>query len=132
MFSEWAHAHPDSHFFSVDISQQNLDGAASGLEYKDATTLVCDDSVHFLEAFEEQIDFLYLDSYDFELDNPGPSQEHHLKEIQSAYDKFSPHCVVMIDDCDLPHGGKGKLAIQYLENMGWHKVVEGYQVILSR
>lgn len=50
----------------------------------------------------------YLDSFDFDISNPLPSQKHHLKEIEAAYDKLTDNSVVMIDDCDLPGGGKGK------------------------
>lgn len=55
---------------------------------------------------------------------------HHCREIIAAYPWLTPHSVVMIDDCDLPYGGKGKLAIEYLTNRGWVIFRSGYQVIL--
>jgi hypothetical protein len=92
--------------------------------------LVEGDSVNFLKNFDRQIDFLYLDSYDFEKNNPSPSQQHHLREIEAAYDKLTPQSIVMIDDCDLAHGGKGKLVIAYLLDKGWSIYAQDYQVIL--
>jgi hypothetical protein len=76
------------------------------------------------------IDFLYLDSYDYEWNNPSPSQEHHLREIQAAFPRLHENSVVMIDDCALPQGGKGKLAIEYLKERGWKILLEQYQTIL--
>ncbi len=117
--------------YSVDISPQNLKNAESMiLDYVDSVKLIEDDSVHFLTNFDKKIDFLYLDSLDFEKDDPIPSQQHHLEEIKAAYDKLKPTSIVMIDDCDLPHGGKGKFVIDYLLKKGWKVVAQSYQVIL--
>ncbi len=38
--------------------------------------------------------------------------------------------VILIDDCGLPHGGKGKLAIEFLKDQGWILLKEGYQTLL--
>jgi hypothetical protein len=100
--------------------------------YMDHITFVESDSVQFLKEFDKEIDFLYLDSFDYEKENPLPSQEHHLKEIQVVYNKLKPESIVMIDDCDLPGGGKGRLAIDFLTARGWKVVFKSYQVILIR
>ena len=76
------------------------------------------------------IDFLYLDSFDFELHNPSPSQEHHLKEIIAVAPRLRKSTIIMVDDCDLPYGGKGKLVIKWLKERGWVEHKSGYQVIL--
>lgn len=83
-------------------------------QYEKNVHLVVDDSIEFLRNFDKIIDFLYLDSYDFEANNPVSSQMHHLHEIEVAYNKLAPNAVVMIDDCGLSHGGR--LAINYLLN----------------
>lgn len=108
--------------FSVDIDENAINCAKSALKLsKDRIHFYTSDSITFLREFDRPIDFLYLDSYDFDFNNPTPSQEHHLKEIEAAYDKLHDHSVVMIDDCRLPHGGKGKLIIDYLVKRGWKK-----------
>lgn len=118
-------------FYSVDIDKQALLNAQRDLKpgFKNAH-FICSDSVEFLHNFSESIDFLYLDSYDFEVTNPLASQKHHLLEIQAAYPKLHKNSIIMIDDCMLPRGGKGKLAIDFLIKKGWRTLVKGYQVIL--
>ena len=132
IFAEWLKRH-QGEFYSVDIDPVCIENAREGLEELNPyVSLVCADSVSFLKGFNKTIDFLYLDSYDFEFDNPNPSQEHHLKEIMAAYPHLADDCIVMIDDCALPHGGKGKLAIDFLLTQGWRLLAQSYQVILTR
>lgn len=119
--------------YSVDIDPKAIQQARQALKYsKDKANFHVGDSIAFLRDFDKQIDFLYLDSYDFDLRNPLPSQQHHLYEIMAAYDKLHDRSVIMVDDCELPHGGKGKLVIQYLLDRGWIIVYKGYQVILVK
>jgi hypothetical protein len=132
IFSHWASLH-QAHFYSVDIDPIALKNAeASCLPYYPHVDFICSDSIDFLTRFSAPIDFLYLDSYDFDRENPTPSQKHHFKEIMAAYPHLSPRCIVMIDDCDLPHGGKGKLAINFLLRNKWQIISKNYQVILVR
>lgn len=130
IFTDYVRKHGGT-FYSVDIDQQALLHAQAALEApcKNAH-FICSDSVDFLYDFSKPIDFLYLDSYDFDTANPLPSQQHHLREIQAAYSKLHKNSVVMIDDCMLPRGGKGKLAISFLKERGWRVLTKGYQVIL--
>ncbi len=119
--------------YSVDISEHSLNGARTMVsQYEPNVHLIQDDSVNYIRNFDKVIDFLYLDSFDFDTHNPYPSQKHHLDEIIAAYDKLAPHSIVMIDDCGLPHGGKGKLVIEYLLSRGWYIYMQDYQVIMLR
>ncbi len=132
IFSEWAELYGAS-FYSVDINDSNLREAKKALNSAETVShLILSDSVEFLQNFGRPIDFLYLDSYDFEWDNPIPSQQHHLSEIIAAYPWLHENSVVMIDDCDLPHGGKGKLVIEFLLSRGWKITAKKYQVIMVR
>jgi hypothetical protein len=131
IFGDWAKSNGGL-FYSVDINPQAVETAQKALGINKNSFCICQDSISFLKEFDQPIDFLYLDSFDFDLNNPIPSQEHHLKEITAIYSKLTPQSVVMIDDCGLPHGGKGKFAIPYLLERGWVILAEGYQVILSR
>lgn len=131
IFGYWSQLH-NAELFSIDINPKAVERAHSVVDkFGSVVHLIVDDSVHFLQNFNKQIDFLYLDSYDFEKNNPTPSQLHHLHEIEAAYDKLTPQSIVMIDDCGLPHGGKGKLVIEYLLNKGWSVYAQDYQVILT-
>ena len=132
IFADWV-KHHHGEFYSVDISPKYIENAKKGLgELNPFVQIVCSDSVAFLKTFNKTIDFIYLDSYDFKASDPDPSQAHHLYEILAAYPHLADDCIVMIDDCDLPHGGKGKLVIEFLLDQGWHILAKSYQVILSR
>ncbi len=94
--------------------------------------LITSDSVSYLSSFGPQIEFLYLDSYDFDPSNPAPSQTHALNEAKAALPRLSDNAVIMIDDVGLEHGGKGGLVIPYLLERGWRVYHEEDQVILVR
>jgi len=130
IFSDWAKEN-NATLYSVDIDRNALLHAKAALKPPiEHVHFVHKDSVEFLKNFNRPIDFLYLDSYDFELDNPNPSQQHHLNEIKAAMPWLTENSIILIDDCDLPYGGKGKLVIEFLEDRGWKVLLEGYQVIL--
>lgn len=130
IFGDWA-SHNHAILFTVDISPDAIANSRQSTQaYQKSINFFCMDSVKFLEEFDRPIDFLYLDSFDFDYNNPTPSQEHHLFEIKAAMSKLHANSIVMIDDCDLPYGGKGKLVIDFLKEKGWKIIHQGYQVIL--
>lgn len=132
IFGDWASKN-NAILFTVDILPLAVENARNAsTAYAKNIRFTCGDSVKFLKEFKQAIDFLYLDSFDFDFNNPDPSQRHHLKEIKAAYSKLHKNSVVMIDDCDLPHGGKGKLAINFLLKRKWKVLYSGYQTILVR
>lgn len=132
IFADWASKH-DAYLYSVDIDKRAIEEAKQATtSFSKSVGLLQIDSVKLLQQFPGKIDFLYLDSFDFEVSNPKPSQEHHLKEIKAAYDKLTNQSVVMIDDCALPEGGKGKEVIAFLLDKGWIILEEGYQVIMVK
>lgn len=119
--------------YSVDIDKVAIKNARqSVIKFSKYVSFSRSDSVVFLKKFSEPIDFLYLDSFDFDSSNPEPSQEHSLNEIIAAYPRLHKKSVIMINDCGLPHGGKGSLAIKYLTQQGWKIYLDGYQVILTK
>jgi len=132
ILADWA-SHNNATLYSVDIYEGALINAQKALgEHSKTTIFVHGDSITFLKSFPKSIDLLYLDSFDFEEHNPRPSQFHHLREIEAAYPHLTENSIVMIDDCALPHGGKGVLAINYLLNRGWTIVKNDYQVVLVK
>lgn len=133
IFANWAKAN-HALLYSVDLDKKALKNAAAALQknQKSSVFFVESDSVFFLENFGGPIDFLYLDSYDFEVENPVPSQQHHLREIQAAYPYLHEKSLVMIDDCDLPYGGKGPLVVEYLLEREWVILEKGYQILLGK
>lgn len=132
LLSHWAKDH-NAILYSVDINETHLSYCDYNIkDYKPHVQLVHSDSVAFLEQFSKPIDFLYLDSYDYSEKDPDPAQQHCLREIQAAEDKLHDRSIVMIDDCNIPGGGKGLLAIQYLLSRGWVLHRNKHQVILLK
>lgn len=130
LFGDWA-SQNGARLYSVDNCKAHLRFAKRGSgSYSANIDYLFEDAVVFLKGFPLVIDFLYLDSGDFDVSNPEESQRYHLAELMAALPHFSPNTVVMIDDCGLPHGGKGKLVIEYLVSHGWRIMMHGYQVIL--
>ena len=122
---------------SVDISDESVRCASQEVEKQGLTDHVKvyeSDSLIFLRDFIHQVDFLYLDSYDYS-DDPvvqAKSQEHHLKEFKAIEDQLHENTIVLIDDCRLPNGGKGKLAVAYMLANGWKMLMNQYQILLVR
>lgn len=132
LFAHWAYVHGAT-FYSVDINEKHIEIAqAVVIPYRTHIRFVLSDSVRFLHDFDQQIDFLYLDSWDYDEKNPGPAQQHNLREVQAVYDKLTDNSIIMIDDCNIPGGGKGKLALQWLEGRGWYRHRNKHQVILLK
>lgn len=132
LLGSWA-KNVGAHLYSVDISPDVVAIAQSLTEsLRDHVTIVCDDSLHFLEQFSEQIDVLYLDGFDYEESNYLPSQKHCLAEAKLALPKMNPKGVIIIDDYGLPYEGKGGLAKPYLIEQGWIPRVIGYQILFMK
>ena len=137
VFGLWAKAN-DCALYSVDISPESIAGARDAvdeLDLNEQVKLVTGDSVQFLENFSDPVDFLYLDSYDYDKRDKTiqiASQKHHLNEFRAIEDQLGAQSVVLIDDCDLPGGGKGKTVIEYMLNRGWQIDTSAYQVLLTK
>jgi len=132
LFAHWAYNH-NAQFYSVDNNETHIEIASKVVvPYKNNISFALSDSAIFLQNFDKQIDFLYLDSWDYSEKDPLPAQIHNLKEVMAAYDKLTNTSIIMIDDCNIPGGGKGKLAIEWLLERGWYHHVNKHQVILLK
>ena len=123
----WALNH-EAHLISIDPT--SIEEAS--IPYAQATTLICSDIPSYLENFNSSIDLLYLNSIDYEPNDPLPCQEEHLRELLAAYPFLGSTSIIMVDDSSLPGGGKGKLVIDYLLSHGWKVIAQGPQVLLSQ
>jgi hypothetical protein len=68
-----------------------------------ATTLICDDSVNFLQNWanihkDDKVDVVYLDSYDLDWYEPDPSAAHGLKEYKAILPVLRTGSLLLIDD----------------------------------
>lgn len=117
----------DGKVYSVDISMENCQAAASQCSEK--TTLICSDSVTFLNNVDtSNVDLLYLDSYDVDFNAPHPSALHHLKELCACWSKLKPGCIIAVDDHN-SGVGKGTYVKDFFDNIGLKPVFEAYQIV---
>lgn len=83
-------------FWSVDINPtlvENYQGSMCP-----ATTLVCDDSVHFFTNCGLKADVIYLDSWDLDWYNPHPAAQHGLQEYHALKPCIQKNTLLLIDD----------------------------------
>ncbi|AUP81059.1 class I SAM-dependent methyltransferase [Flavivirga eckloniae] len=137
VFGKWAQQN-NAKMHSVDISEDSVNGAQNEVNIQglnDTVTVHLNDSLEFLRTFEEPVDFLYLDSYDYsktDTEIQVKSQEHHLKEFQLIENKLHDNSIVLIDDCGLPGGGKGKTVVEYMQKKDWKVLIDAYQILLVK
>ncbi|GMN09456.1 hypothetical protein MTsPCn9_00880 [Croceitalea sp. MTPC9] len=136
VFGKWAKEN-SAFVHSVDISEESCRNAQQEVDKQNLNEYVKihhSDSLVFLKDFDKKVDLLYLDSYDYsnDIEVQKKSQEHHLLEFKAIENRLHENSIVLIDDCDLPNGGKGKLAIAYMLKNGWKVIMDAYQVLLVR
>ncbi|MFC4634023.1 class I SAM-dependent methyltransferase [Dokdonia ponticola] len=135
VFGKWAMQN-NAKLFSVDIDKDAVQECKIEVENQNlegTVTVILDDSLNFLANYEDPVDFLYLDSYDYSRTDTAiqvASQEHHLKEFQAIESKLHKNTIVLVDDCGLPGGGKGKTVVSYMEQKGWEVLIDAYQILL--
>jgi hypothetical protein len=130
-----------SQVLTVDINSQNVIECQKLVSKR--TVVSNDDSVHFLSnlavSFQknnQSISFLYLDSFDLDMDYWFQSAAHHLKELTSVMRCIDNRTLVVVDDCPLNAnfvptsndqitfignpsvGGKGRLVAEYAKAVG--------------
>ncbi len=137
VFGKWAQQN-NAQMHSVDISEDSVKGSQREVDNQglnDSVTVHLNDSLTFLKTFSQSVDFLYLDSYDYsktDKDIQTKSQEHHLQEFKIIEHKLHKNSIVLIDDCGLPGGGKGKTVIDYMVKKNWKVLINAYQVLLVK
>ena len=135
VFGSWAKQN-DANLYSIDYDLEAIAWAQKEvlrLELKEYVEFINSDSIAFLFNFQQTVDFLYLDSFDYDRRDKTQqrlSQEHHLKEFQAIEKQLHSKSLVLIDDCKLPGGGKGKLVIDYMRTKGWKLDMSAYQCLL--
>ena len=130
----------DGEVLSVDIKQDNVDYANKFTS--DRTSVYCRDSVPFLWELPEKtkIDFLYLDSFDLDPNNPVPSQLHHVKELCACMKNLKKGTIVAVDDLlntpefdqyrsTLVQGGKARFVEDFMKNIDAELLHDGYQIV---
>src|SRR3984957_443716 len=86
--------------FSIDVTLESIETARRACS--SSTNLILGDSVVTLHSLSALIgrsaDLLYLDSFDFDPQNPMPSAIHHAMELIAAHPLIGPGTIVCVDD----------------------------------
>ena len=111
---------------SFDISPAAVAYAKSVAPLADVQ---CIDSVQGLRQLQnpEQLDFLYLDSYD--LTDGIESPTHHLAELASVYPRLPSGCIIAVDDCMGDQKGKHRFVLAWLGSLGVLPVLQSYVTV---
>ena len=126
MFNAFAHE-TGSRFISIDIESKHC---ALAKQLCPHTEVLCENSIPALFALKghlELIDFLYLDSFDLDWNNPHPSALHHLKELCAAMPLLDSASIVFVDD-NRNGIGKGQYVSAFMKEIGATLVYDGYQI----
>lgn len=117
---------------SVDISESTCKIARSILD-SNICTITCSDSVKFLSSIDlNNIDLFFLDSYDVDWNDCGPSANHHLQEFKTIEKNLKPGTIVAIDDNLIiknKRTGKGRDIYEYLQSKNIFPIYDGYIII---
>lgn len=127
MFDLYCNTEKNGLVYTVDINPSAC--ALVRTQTSPKTIVSLNDSVKFLATFPnpEDIDLLYLDSFDLDWNNPHPSSLHHLKELAAVYSKLKPGCLIVVDD---NHNGlgKGQYVVDFLNNVNDKLFFDEYQI----
>ena len=122
---------------TVDLSPDNIDLAKKETSaYSTVIEYNVSDSLTFLRSYKgEAIDLLYLDSFDACLEDESltkKAQEHQLQEMQLALPLLAPEAVVLLDDNNLPFGGKTVLTKVFLLSQGFRLIMDYQQSLFYK
>lgn len=118
----WIIAQTDGYVASIDIDPEIFRLQRHKFPNVDFFT---SDSLEFLTLFRsfEELDLLYLDSYDY---NGAPSSLHHVGELAIAYPKLKSGCMVAVDDCHSDASGKHVLVQKFFDLAGVKPAVKSH------
>jgi hypothetical protein len=132
--------------YTVDLYQDHLDVCKDCTKpYAHNIEYILSDSVTWLKKSQGiQADLIYLDSLDYAVSLDGTrstdtageiaSQKHCLDEFLAAErsGKLKPTTMILIDDNQLPGGGKPKMLKKHLKNKGWTCLIDFQQSLWVR
>lgn len=126
LFDEFVNFY-DGKVISIDVSEKSCKVARSLVSSK--TEVICKDSVEFLWKLNtiQPIDLLYLDSFDISFKKPHPSMLHHMKEFCAAINKLRKGSIIAVDD-NKGKIGKGGYINDFMQHIGYDKVIDDYQI----
>jgi len=126
--------------YSIDIENTYIENGKIQLNNKgmltDRVNLVCADGIEFFDTFEDNIDLLYLDAWDYRgtEEDKRISEEKHLEAYLKAEKFLTPKALVLIDDIadQETYIGKGHLVIPYLIDKKYELLLKEWQFLFAK
>ena len=132
IFGKWAKMYGGV-LYTVDTDAAAIESGKNACSCISKNVIwVLSDGALFLQNFNRPIDFLYIDSSDFDPQRPEISQLQALREVEAAYPHLTQDSVILVDDVGFEKGGRSLLVVPYLQERGWKVLMSGYQMILVR
>jgi hypothetical protein len=130
-FFAWFIMNHGGKFIAVDVDQNSIQMAHTllkkyGLEGN--CELICCDAINFVQNFNNKIDLLYLDGWDYSLDIGShadeirsSSEKNHLECFKKSEHLIKENGMVLVDDIfdHESYYGKGRLLIPYMIKNGY-------------
>ena len=117
----------NKYFYSFDLNTKPAKEWLGPIDH--VPDFIEGDSIESVGLWEPvgTVGLLYLDSWDYEADNPLPCQIHQCAELGAFYGHLSDRAIVLLDDAAHDGGGKVKLSSEFLKLRGWELVQNAYQ-----
>jgi hypothetical protein len=117
----------NARFTSIDIDP-NCGDIIKKLKLN--VNFVNQNSLIYLHNRKEDIDFIYLDSFDYEKNLEHESSLHHLFELMAILPKLKSGSIIAVDDNYSKQGnGKGRYIKEYFSSLGIKPMLDGYMLI---
>jgi len=101
--------------FSVDIDHEAIKFART--RCSKINFIHCDSVGYLRGANAENLDLLFLDSYDWSIEKHLSSCLHHMTELGTIWDRIPSGCLIAVDDCHSATEGKHVLVHNFFEKM---------------
>lgn len=119
----------DMQAFSIDLDES---ACAWAREQFPTVNVVCGDSVQTLAALARDVlsmtRVLYLDSFDWSMEQNLDSAFHHFKELATVWAILPSGCLIVVDDRHSDLWGKHAAVAAFMANLGIAPVFVGYQI----
>lgn len=117
---------------SIDISAENCAFAKGLFGAWRNWHLLCGDAAQVITVYPQFINLLYLDSHDYDPADPQPAQNQCRQEYLAARHLLTAGSYLLVDDADLPGGGKPGLLEPLLAEDGWELIGSDYQKLWTK
>lgn len=101
--------------FSIDIDLEALKFARNRCVKVDF--IHCDSVQYLRKTNGDDLDLLFLDSYDWSKNNHLSSCLHHMTELGTIWDRIPSGCLIAVDDAHNETEGKHVLVHNFFEKM---------------